>query len=174
MWTSEQQNAITHYVIGKISRDQLLTALSLELSQVPGEFRRQLRLAIDNRDSDLAEVALLVASGFEIPAATYTDLTCLLLVEDWHNQHENLIGNMQEAAEPQTVPIISKAIDLKPRLEYLDYDDYGSYYKKCLWALQAIGTPEAIAVIEDCSRSQDTALQEQAAYRLSKITASRR
>ena len=62
-----------------------------------------------------------------------------------------------------------KAIFLKPRLKYLDYDDYGSYYKKCFWALWAIGTPEAIAVIREFMTSEDAAAKEQALYRLSKI-----
>ncbi len=58
---------------------------------------------------------------------------------------------------------------LKPALAYLDYDDYGSYYKKCLWALQAIGTPDAIAVIAECARADDPALRRQAEYRLARI-----
>ena len=76
---------------------------------------------------------------------------------------------LQDCRDPSSVPILKKAILLKPRLEYLEYDDYGSYYKKCLWALQDIGTDEAILVIRDFANSEDSALKEHAEYRLSKI-----
>jgi HEAT repeat protein len=117
----------------------------------------------------LVEAALLLAYTIKVPEDTYTDLGCQLLGEDWHTQHENLIGNLQEIADPQTIPAIKRAIDLKTSLLYLEYDDYGSYYKKCLWALQAIGTPEAISAIEDCTYSRDSLLRDQALHRLSKI-----
>jgi hypothetical protein len=50
--------------------------------------------------------------------------------------------------DPRSVMHIRDAISLKPKLEYLTYEDFGSYYKKCLCALRKIGTPEALQVIE--------------------------
>ena len=91
-----------------------------------------------------------------------------LLQED-HFEHEDIIRVLQDRADPASVPILRRAIALKPRLSYLSYDDYGAYYRKCLWALQAIGTPEAIAVIDECAHSAEPALREQALYRLSRI-----
>jgi hypothetical protein len=51
----------------------------------------------------------------------------------------------------------------------LAYDDYGSYYKKCFWALRDIGTPEAIAIIREYAASDIEAARKEAVYRLSKI-----
>jgi hypothetical protein len=86
-----------------------------------------------------------------------------------HHLHESLIWTLQRLKEPSSVPFLRQAVGLKPQLAYLDYDDYGAYYKKCLWALQAIGTPEALRAIEDFARSPDPVLQVQALYRLTKI-----
>ena len=90
-----------------------------------------------------------------------------------HQEHESIVRYLQDHPDPLSVPFLEKAIIRKPRLKYLDYDDYGAFYKKCLWALQAIGTPAAIAVIRKCAVSQKPALRSQALYRLSKIEQSR-
>ena len=97
-----------------------------------------------------------------------TDACARLLHED-HYDHEELIRFLQDAGDPYAISFLRQAILLKPRLSYLDYDDYGFYYKKCLWALQSIGTVEAIAVIREFAASMDDALREQARYRLAKI-----
>ena len=66
------------------------------------------------------------------------------LLDPDHDEHEDIIGYLQDYPDPASVPYLKRAIALKPALAYLDYDDYGAYYKKCLWALQAIGTDEAL------------------------------
>lgn len=98
---------------------------------------------------------------------------CERLLEVDHSEHEDLIRFLQEAAAPYSVPFLREAVRLKPQLEYLEYDDYGAYYKKCLWALAAIGTAEARAVIEELAQAEDPVLREEAAYRLSKFEESR-
>lgn len=131
--------------------------------------RAELSEAVARRESDMVEAALTHTLALRCPLSAYFDLACGLLIEDWHISHEWLIGEFQDAEDPRAIPFLQQAIDLKPRLQYLDYDDYGSYYKKCLWALKAIGTPEAISVIRDCANSEIRELQEEARYRLSKI-----
>ena len=97
---------------------------------------------------------------------------CARLLQQDHHDHEDLIRFLQRAEDPYAIPFLRQAVLLKPRLSYLDYDDYGSYYKKCLWALQAIGTTESVAVIREFADSEDDALGEQARYRLARIAGS--
>jgi hypothetical protein len=94
---------------------------------------------------------------------------CTRLVQEDHHDHEDIIRFLQDAADPYSIPFLRQAVLLKPRLKYLAFDDYGSYYKKCFWALRAICTPEAISVIREFTTSEDAAAREQALYRLSKI-----
>lgn len=94
---------------------------------------------------------------------------CARLVKEDHSGHENIIRDLRKAADPYSIPFLKQAVLLKPRLDYLEYDDYGSYYKKCFRALGAIGTPEAIAVIQEFTTSDDAAAREQAIYRISEI-----
>jgi len=94
---------------------------------------------------------------------------CERLIKTDHQDHEEIIGSLQQAADPDSVPFLRQAVLLKPLLEYLEYDDYGAYYKKCFWALQAIATADAVAVIKAFAESEDEVIREQALYRLHKI-----
>ena len=96
-------------------------------------------------------------------------LLCHKLIKIDHFEHEEIIRELQLAKEPMAIPFIQKAIEVKPQLSYLDYDDYGAFYKKCLWALKDIGTSEAIKLIEEYTNSKDEALKKEAVYRMEKI-----
>lgn len=99
---------------------------------------------------------------------------CDRLVQEDHFEHEAIIRNLQDAGDPYSIPFLRQAVLLKPRLQYLDYDDYGSYYKKCFWALRAIETPEAVAVIREFTTSDVAEARNEALYRLSKIESATR
>ena len=92
-----------------------------------------------------------------------------LVVLDWHESHEDMVGLLQAHADESSVPILRQAIALKPSLAHLEHDDYGSYYKKCLHALKAIGTADARAAIAECAESGDPVLKQQAEYRLARL-----
>ncbi len=94
---------------------------------------------------------------------------CDRLLHTEHFEHDEIIGYLQDFADPYAIPFLREAVLMKPRLSYLDYDDYGSYYKKCFWALNAIGTDHAIATIEEFASSNDSVIKREALYRLSKI-----
>lgn len=51
-----------------------------------------------------------------------------LVAESFHTQHEDMIGLLQGWRSPSSISALIRAIELKPKLEYLDYDDYGAYY----------------------------------------------
>lgn len=91
------------------------------------------------------------------------------LLDTSHEDHEEIVRLLQDYPENESVPYLRKIIQLKPELGYQQHDDYGAFYKKCLWALQDIGTPDALALIRECTSSMDRALKEQAEYRLKRI-----
>ncbi|CAN7609638.1 hypothetical protein [Rhizobium sp. LjRoot254] len=177
MWTDDELAKVFVYIhsraIGlpekrpapQISPD----TLPLDLNDISSAVRDQLGAAITAKSSDVVEAALGLALLFDVPLSVYFDLSCQLVTEDWHISQEDIIRLLQDAEDARAIPFLRTAIDLKPRLEHLAHDDYGSYYKKCLWALSAIGTPDAIAVIRDCVNSEIAPLREEAEYRLSKI-----
>jgi len=94
---------------------------------------------------------------------------CDRLLQTEQFEHGAIIGYLQDFADPYAIPFLRDAVLMKPRLVYLDHDDYGSYYKKCFWALKAIGTSGAIAVIQEFASSTDSIIRKESLYRLSKI-----
>ena len=171
MWNEEQRDAIWRFILNEVTHAELLQALAIRPETAGYEVRRELNEAISYKSMRHVEAALAAALLMDVESRSFLDNICMLLHEDWHISHEELIGRLQVLADPATIGAIKAAIQLKPKLYYLSYDDYGSYYKKCLWALQAIGTEEAVALIEECALSADEALRKQAVYRLSKIRA---
>lgn len=99
----------------------------------------------------------------------YLDILHSLLMNPNHFQHGEIIRILQDVGSEKSISYLLEAIALKPALSYLDYDDYGAYYKKCLWALTAIGTEEAKTAISFFTASSVPELREEAIYRLSRF-----
>jgi HEAT repeat protein len=166
--TEPQREACLQFALKRISQGELFVALGRDLSTTPNDTIQLLRQARDARSAYDVDSSLDLLFRFQ-PTVDYVPLLCELLVDDFHSRHEDIIGALQDAADTYSIPFLRQAILLKPQLAYLSYDNYGSYYKKCFWALKAIGSPEAIAVIREFTNSEDSVAREQAIYRLSKI-----
>ena len=160
-----RQQAISDLMLKRISREQFLGIWGATEASFSAEVQTLIQTAITNQDADAFDDATFLEAYF---GYAHVDVH-LLLTQTWHHQHEDFIGLLQHQKSPASVPALKAAIALKPQLAYLDYDDYGAYYKKCLWALAAIGTPEAIAVIRECVSAEDEQLREEAVYRLHKL-----
>jgi hypothetical protein len=166
--TESQRKACLQFALGGISEGELFAAFGRDFYRTPNDTIKFLQQARDDRSADDVELTLGLIFRFQ-PTADYVPLLCELLAADFHTRHEDIIRALQDAADARSIPSLRQAVLLKPKLEYLAYDDYGSYYKKCFWALRAVGTPEALAVIREFTVSEDSAAREQAVYRLSKI-----
>lgn len=176
MWTDDELARVFRYLISNHAgglpgqRSPMpVSTLPFDMKNAVEVARDQLEAAIANKHEGVVEAALWLARVGGMPDETYFMLACRLVAEDWHHSHEALIRTFQDAEDPRAVPYLRQAIDLKPVLAYLDYDDYGAYYKKCLWALRAIGTDDAVSVIEDCANSDIETLRDEAHYRLKKM-----
>ena len=166
--TDEQQEACLQHLVKKISDDELFAVFGCNFRKSPNETVQLLQQAYDDRHANSVEFALGLTFKFH-PTADFVPLLCKLVIADFHIKHEDMVGLLQDAADPYSIPFLRQTALLKPKLTHLDYDDYGSYYKKCFHALIDIGTPEAIAVIQEFTSSEDAAAREEALYRLSKL-----
>jgi hypothetical protein len=163
-----QKTAVLDLITRVIDEAAFCSAYGTAPNDLPGEIERILEEARAKHDGEAVEMALLLGARFGTPQTAISTLHTLL-VETWHTSHEAMVGLLQEWRDPASVPPLKQAIQLKPRLAHFDYDDYGAFYKKCLWALTEIGTTDAVAVIKECAASEDPVLREQTAYRLGKL-----
>jgi hypothetical protein len=163
-----QREACVQFALHNISATELFAVFGRDFSECPSDVIQLLQQAYHDRHAHDVESALILLFHFP-PTADYIPLLCELLVADFHNRHEDIIRILQDAADARAVPFLRQAALLKPSLDYLNYDDYGGYYRKCFWALAAIGTLDAIAVLQDFTTSEDPSISEQACCRLSEL-----
>lgn len=166
---NEQQRIVFDYWMkGTIDDAAFTNAYGILPDEWPAEISRLFQLATATGSADILEYA----THLHARLGTQIDVVPMfneLVTQTWHNCHEYMIRYLQEHPSEASVAALGKAIALKPSLDYLDYDDYGAYYKRCMWALAVNPSPDAIEVIKECARSNDDALREQAVYRLRKL-----
>ena len=163
-----QHNAILNLLAGRIGESEFCELYGVNAEHVADEVAQLLELGRSTGFAEYVELAFVVASRFSVPESS---LECVqsLVGATWHRSHEELIRLLQDWRNPGSVDALCIAIKLKPLFHYLEYDDYGAFYKKCLWALASIGTEDAFAAIKMHANSDIPALREQAAYRMGKL-----
>jgi len=87
-----------------------------------------------------------------------------------HRSHQFLVKHLQDDLRyPAAVPVIRKI--LSEGFAYLSYtcSEDGVIAKWFSHALKAIGSPEAIAVLQDFAKSENPEIREEMQYRLRKM-----
>jgi hypothetical protein len=117
-----------------------------------------LQNASANNDADLLGVLLEIAFFDGVTKLAVAPLVDLLQ-KDFHESHEDIATLLEDLAEPASVGALFGAAISIP-----EFDDGRSLAKKCLSALAAINSPEAISKIQSLSQHPD-AIVAQAARR---------
>ncbi|GIM51446.1 hypothetical protein CAPN004_04760 [Capnocytophaga cynodegmi] len=86
-----------------------------------------------NRNNETLEGALLVVFIFNIRNKEVVGLCQSLLLEDWHERHEDIISVLEEARNKESIAYLLKAFQMK--LKYMQYNNHYSFHKKLLWAV---------------------------------------
>jgi hypothetical protein len=117
--------------------------------------------------SDWRRFNRYVLAGFRQHDSTMTHILCDVL-DHWKTQSAALasvneegpyIGDiadlLQDIADPAAVPALERGIYNGP-----DWDDAQDLARKCIWALNAIGTPDAMEAIRRATLSEDPRIKE--------------
>ena len=165
--SNNNRNSYESLIAPPISETEFCREFGVNTPECFAELERRLMTAIANEDADSLDDALSLESRLDTPDRTALFET--LLDQPWHYSHEHIIRYLQDHPSPTSVEPLRRAVELKPKLEYLEYDDYGAYYKKCFWALAVNPDPRAVDVIREFANSDLETVREQAQYRLNKI-----
>lgn len=104
-------------------------------------------LASSLADSDWMRFERYLLAAWVHPSRSFTPLLCDVLgrrMPEVHN--EDLVGVLEEIADPAAVGALEDALLWEP-----EWDEFHALGVKCVWALGAIGTPEARLVLEDAA-----------------------
>jgi hypothetical protein len=94
----------------------------------------------------------------------YTDFLLQLLDEKWHISEEDIISVLELIKDPKSVDkLYEVAINIP------EYDEMRAIAKKCMWALSAIRTPQAIQKLRMLEKADDPIIKENAAFQLEQL-----
>ncbi len=90
-----------------------------------------------------------------------------LLLDDWHDLHEDIVFDLGLLGEPSAVEAIQKAVNI-PFGHLVEWGNLHAFQRKCAYALARIGTEESRVALETLARSTDPYIREYGEEGLSK------
>ncbi|MFB6878875.1 HEAT repeat domain-containing protein [Streptomyces sp. NPDC056323] len=127
---------------------------------------RLLRDAMERRDADDVEMALIVMAAAGAPAEEFLEPLTELFPAEWHREHEDIVSTLGKLRSPRTVPTLVLATHWVP--EHLDWDENRALAVKAIWALGAIPGPEAREALEGLSDAENEIIRENAVKQLAR------
>jgi HEAT repeat protein len=114
-----------------------------------------LRTAVEGRDKD----ALWTVLGALDQCSDAVPMLVQLLLEDWHEVHEDVAFELGLTGDPRAIEALSRAARI-PFAHLVKWGNLHEFQRKCAYALARIGTNESRAALEDLSREADPKLRE--------------
>ncbi len=127
----------------------LFEAFASDFRQQPASALRFLAEAADSRSEQDIESMLAICCSYGALSTEAVPLLCRLLTADYHGRHEDVARYLQDLRAPRSVDALYEACFLD--LPYF-FDDGDALARKCIWALSAVGTPEAVAALRRLTR----------------------
>lgn len=105
---------------------------------------------------------LYVLAAFRHPSRAYTPELCEVLGRQIYEVNsEDIVDVLGEIADPAAVGCLEEALRWEP-----PWDEHRQLAVKCVWALGAIGTSDAVRVLREAASTEDAPIREAAARML--------
>lgn len=102
--------------------------------------------------------SLLMTAAWTNLSKNYTSILCKILNDESNNGlHEPIVEILDELGDERAISALSKALTYR-----WSYDQWLNVPRKSLLALSAIGTPEAMMIIKEATRSSEDLIREDA------------
>ncbi|GAA4304179.1 hypothetical protein GCM10023086_21200 [Streptomyces venetus] len=122
--------------------------------------------AMERRDADDVEMALIVHGAADAPVGEFMEPLIELFPAEWHRDHEDIVSTLGKLRSPKTVPTLVLATHWVP--EHLDFDDCRALAVKAIWALGAIPGEEARDALEGLRDAENEIIRENAVKQLAR------
>lgn len=152
----------------EISKEDLLIKLGLSEKLLLSIIIDMVNLANENKDAEMLEDAVYLVFLYDIQLVNLIDLLNLLIISDWHKEHENIAILLQKAKLPSSVEYLLQTID--SQYDYLDYDESYALTVKCIWALGDIRDESAKKALTKLLDSSNEIIKDNAKKQLERIS----
>ncbi|MER5501123.1 MULTISPECIES: HEAT repeat domain-containing protein [unclassified Streptomyces] len=127
---------------------------------------RLLRDAVERRDADDVEMALIVHGAADASAEEFMEPLTELFPAEWHREHEDIVSMLGRLRSPRTMPTLVLATHWVP--EHLDWDENRALAVKAIWALGAIPGEEARDALKGLRDAENEIIRENAVNQLAR------
>ena len=105
---------------------------------------------------------LYALAAYRHPSRAYTSQLCGVLGRQIDEVNiEDIVDVLAEIADPAAVGCLEETLWWQP-----PWDEYRQLAVKCVWALAAIGTSDAVRVLQEAASTEDGPIREAAARML--------
>lgn len=127
------------------------------------------RAKVSGNNEQLGRV--LYGLGFFLSPMEKLLLDRMVLLDDWHQEHSELITTLQihEIKEAFNVEVIKYSLEHLPAYLAKDQDIKHSYVKKCMYAIAAQPHPEATHTLQELQKSEDEIIRSLASDQLTRL-----
>ena len=153
---------------GIISKEYFLKKFSVDIKKETEFVKTEIKSVIDSSNPEEIEmlISLIWLTGNSF---SFLDELNELLVNPNHSSHQVIAKELQNIANPKTIPFIRKA--LETNFDYLEYtcsesDAIAKWFSHLLFS---IGTDEAFELMKEYSNSKDIGVAKEMKYRLTKV-----
>ncbi|MFE1951945.1 HEAT repeat domain-containing protein [Streptomyces sp. NPDC059524] len=127
---------------------------------------RLLRDAMERRDADDVEMALIIKAAAGAPPDDFLEPLTELFPAEWHREHEDIVSTLARLRSPETLPTLILATHWVP--ERLDWDENRALAVKAIWALGALPGRQVREVLEGLRDDEDEIIRENALRQLAR------
>lgn len=161
-----ERGLILDLLRARIREDEFYRAFPLEPGEGSGAGRAMLVRAIQERDAMGVEFGLYLGHRFGI-SEEYLDVLLGLAGESWHERHEDVIDALAKLQSPRSIETLVRTAMTK--FPYREYDESNSLGVKCIRALGAMQSRDALFRLGDLVVSGDPNLEREAEAQLQRI-----
>lgn len=163
------------YFNSSMSQGELVKRIDFNDKFIKNELKQKFYEAKLDRDSEMIEYLIytlllwnnLENNKLDNPLTYFIEDLNELLISLWHEQHENIVMLIQVVKADSSVEYLYNAINLHP--SYLAWDENLAFEVKCIWALGAIGTPNAVEKLNLLSLSENEIISSNANRQIVRI-----
>jgi hypothetical protein len=159
--TEAQKESTVQFTLGRTAEAEFRAAFGAPLPEEPSAKVALLNAAIESRDPDEVECAMLLCLRFGGYSRELVEVLCRLLREPWHDCHEDLALALEELQDERSVDALYEAATRK----YDYYDEGHAVARKCTWALARIASPAARTKLEALASCGDPVVEAYARKR---------
>ncbi len=156
------------YFEKKISKNELDEILDINILKKEGVMIESLKYAIDYQDSEYLYYLIytLHLKECKFNFEELIEYLNILLLELWHNVHEDIVRLLEKYGNEKSVDILYEAIFLK--LDYLEWDENYSFERRCVMAISKIHTSGSEKILRELESSSNEMISDVATKQLIK------